>query len=251
MRLSVVITYHNRPNQFRLSLKSILEQCDPDLELIVVDDASDEGLEARKVLNELGVEATLVEVTKEEKYWINPSVPYNMGFAEVTGDIVVIQNAESVHVGPVLHDMRSRVGSGNYVVAPCYSSTKAEYERMAQISIGNVSGQVKSIVEPFNQDQWYHHPSVFPKWYHFCAGITTKNLQRLGGFNEAYALGYCFEDNDFLLRIRKKLRVSIDSTTGGLYVVHQWHPKNTGLVGGCPLWERNRIIYAKMEEALR
>jgi len=234
-----------------LTLKSILEQCDPDLELIVVDDASDEGLRAKTVIEELGAEVTLVEVSNEEKYWINPSVPYNMGFAEVTGDVVVIQNAECVHVGPILRDMRSRVGSGSYVAAPCYASTEAEYGLLSKVDGGNVGGQVRSIVQPFKKEQWYHHPSAFPKWYHFCAGITTKNLQKLGGFNEAYALGYCFEDNDFLLRIRKKLRVCIDSTSNGLFVVHQWHPKNPGLVGGCPLWERNRKIYAKMEEMLR
>jgi glycosyltransferase involved in cell wall biosynthesis len=253
MKLSIVMTYHNRPDQLHLTLRSIFAQ-EQDVEIIIVDDASDEGLGARTVLEGFqldGLEIKVLEISKEEKNWINPSVPYNRGFEEITGDVVVIQNAECAHVGPVLQQMRSRVKDVNYVVCPCYSSTESEFNQFKFLSTGNPGPEIDSIVTPHKESQWYHHPDIFPKWYHFCSGITLKNLERLGGFNEAFAFGYCFEDNDFLLRIRKKLKLSLESTDHNSYVVHQWHPKNAELHGGCPLWERNRILFMKMQEALR
>jgi len=250
MKLSVVMTYHNRPDQFDLTLRSIQEQGDPDLELIVVDDASDEDLKARHVLDRLGVEAKLIEITEEEKYWVNPSVPYNMGFSEVTGDVVVIQNAEAAHVGQVFREIRCKVSTTTYIVAPCYSTTENEFHRLCGTK-GGAEASIRSVVEPNKRDQWYHHPQLFPKWYHFCSAMTTDNLQRLGGFNEAFAAGYCFEDNEFLLRIRKRLKLTVDSMANGTYVIHQWHPKNPAMCGGCDLWERNRKLYALIEEQLK
>ena len=240
MKLSIVMTYHNRPKQFDNTLRSIYSQEDPDMELIVVDDASDEGLGARQILDDWDVPVTLIEVSKEEKHWVNPSVPYNMGFAEVTGDVVVIQNAETLHVGPVLRQFRQRVQPNNYLVCSCYSSTKEEFEGICR---GGSIG-------PLQNDCWYHHPIHLPKWYHFCSAMAVDNLRRLGGFNEVFAAGYCFEDNEFLLRIRKKLKLSVENVDDA-YVIHQWHPKNPALCGGCPLWERNRKLYALIEESMR
>ena len=244
MRLSIVMTYHNRPEQFDNTLRSIYMQDFSNLELIVVDDASDVGMDARQVLDDWNVSVTLIEISKEEKHWVNPSVPYNRGFAKVTGDVVVIQNAETLHVGPVLDQIRKRVTAENYMVCSCYSSTEEEFQRFKH------SGTYDEVVRPHKADRWYHHPTLFPKWYHFCSAMTVENLQRLGGFNEAFAAGYCFEDNEFLLRIRKRLRLGVEPVEGA-YVVHQWHPKNSALCGGCELWERNRKLYAKIEESLR
>jgi cellulose synthase/poly-beta-1,6-N-acetylglucosamine synthase-like glycosyltransferase len=244
MRLSVVITYYNRPEQFDNTLRSIYAQDFPNLELIVVDDASDKGMDARQVLEDWDVSATLIEITKEEKHWANPSVSYNRGFAEITGDVAVIQNAETLHVGPVLRQIQAGVTAKNYMVCSCYSSTEEEFRKFKH------TVDYDAVVQPHKADRWYHHPTLFPKWYHFCSAMTTENLQRLGGFNEAFAAGYCFEDDEFLLRIRKRARLSVEPVHGA-YVIHQWHPKNPALCGGCEFWERNRKLYAKIEESLR
>lgn len=244
MRLSIVMTYHNRLEQLDNTLRSIYAQEDPDLELIVVDDASDSGMQARIVLDDWDVPVTLIEVSRDEKHWVNPSVPYNMGFARVTGDVVVIQNAETLHVGPVLHQIRQGITSNNYMVASCYASTEEEFKQFKHAAC------VDHVVRPCKDDHWYHHPRHFPKWYHFCSAMTVGNLRKLGGFNEAFAAGYCFEDNEFLLRIRKKLRLAIKPLQGA-YVIHQWHAKNPAMYGGCDLWERNRNLYAKIEESLK
>jgi len=100
--VSIVITYHNRPDQFRQTLRSLRAFYGvnlPGTEVVVVDDASDSDLRAQNVLTEESFPATLIEIRPEEKTWVNPCVPYNRGFAAATGDIIFIQNAESLHMG--------------------------------------------------------------------------------------------------------------------------------------------------------
>ena len=40
--------------------------------------------------------------------------------------------------------------------------------------------------------------------YHFSTAITRKDLECLGGFDELFALGIAYDDNEFLSRIKKK-----------------------------------------------
>ena len=47
-----------------------------------------------------------------------------------------------------------------------------------------------------NRFAWYNHPIARPVHYHFCAAIMNDNLKLLGGFNEEFAKGHSFDDNE-------------------------------------------------------
>lgn len=252
--VSIVMTYHNRPDQLRQTLRSFRAFYGvnlPDVQVVIVDDASNPCLRARLVLDDEKFQATLIEIPRGEKWWVNPSVPYNRGFAAATGDVILIQNAESLHMGPILDQIRSVVDDGNYVVFPCYSTTQEQLHRI--ICLGGQMEtawfpHIQSVIEPTKNDLWYHHPKHNPTWYHFASAMTRKSLNRIGGFNEEFAKGYCFEDNEFLFRVRRSgLQIPTINPNQG-YVAHLWHPKNPALHGGCELWERNRRLFAEIQE---
>lgn len=252
--ISIVMTYYNRPQQLRNTLKSM--QCfddlsSPDIQLIIVDDASDDDQRAIPVLKEMHIPALVIDISKEQKTWINPSVPFNMGFALAEKEIVVIQNPECLHLWNVLSAIRCQIEENNYLTCSAYSLSQEQLNRISEIKTKPSVDwllDVEKVVYPFNQNNWFHHPVYKPTWYHFTSAMTLKNLRNLGGFNEIFAGGYCFDDNEFLLRIRRSgLRVQ-DIRDPGVMVLHQWHPKNPALYGGCPLWERNRKIYLDILE---
>ncbi len=68
---------------------------------------------------------------------------------------------------------------------------------------------------------WFNHSKYRPAYYHFCAGITKRNLDLLGGFDERYAFGTAYEDDEFVQRIKRLgLRMMI---IDDISVIHQWH----------------------------
>lgn len=252
--VSVVLTYYNRPDQLRFTLRSLRMFYGvnlPDIQVVIVDDGSSPQLRAQRILNEEKFQATLIEIDQSEKNWVNPCVPYNRGFAASTGDIIFIQNSESLHMGPVINQARAMVDKGTYVVFPCYATTQQQLHQIIQCGKQDETNWfscIRQIIEPTKQNMWYHHPQYAPTWYHFASAISRENFNRIGGFDERFSAGYCFEDNNFLFRIRRMgLTIPVVNPGQG-YVVHLWHPKNPDLYGGCPLWEKNRQLQNAIQE---
>lgn len=62
------------------------------------------------------------------------------------------------------------------------------------------------------------------KNYHYCSAITSKNLKKLGGFDQSFAEEYCFDDDMLLCDIKNKLNLNIKLIHPECgYVVHQYH----------------------------
>ena len=84
---------------------------------------------------------------------------------------------------------------------------------------------------------WYQHRS-WVRNYHFLTAITRKNLDLLGGFDYAFAFGSCYDDDEFLFRIKHRLKLNIHNVfveENRLLGAHQWHTPgvlqtNTGYI---------------------
>jgi glycosyltransferase involved in cell wall biosynthesis len=219
LSISIIMTFWNRKTQLSNTLKSI-EQYGHKIPIIIIDDASTDGEDIHCFENDL----TRV-VTLKDKKWINPCIPFNTGFAMATTDIVLIQNAECIHVGDIIGHALANARENVYLN---YSALAVNQELTEKITKGD---NIKEVIAPHiernvNQEGsmgngWYNHPRYRAVMYHFCSAIMRSDLYDLGGFDERYADGSGYDDDELLHRIQQK-RMNIEMIEYP-FVVHQHH----------------------------
>lgn len=229
MKISIVMAYYNRSSQLINTLKSILlSEYYSQVEVVIVDDASEEDQRLESTINDFNLNIKLIRIDPIKKKWMNPCVPFNIGFKKATGDLVIFQNPECLHVGDVIAAARKLARSNLYLNFSCYSADKVTSESLADLlqfdfnSLCNLLNPMVNrapVVE--GENSWYNHPVYRPSGFHFCSAIMREDLVDLGGFDERYAQGIAYDDNDLIVRIqRKKMEVSMISEP---FVIHQYH----------------------------
>lgn len=231
--ISIVTAYYNRIDVFKNTLKTINDSKIKDIEVIVVDDGSSEEHRLEGLVETFPF-LKIIRIEPKDKWWVNPCVTFNKGFKEVKGDIVLMQNPECKHIGDVLEEA-SKVKDGEYLSFACYSIDKnTTYNSQNILPINNWAARHDG------DNAWYNHSIFRPVGYHFCAAITKNDLNKLGGFDERYAEGIGYDDNEFLYRVKKLLKFRIMDNP---FVVHQWHKSvNYGHLNTTKLLEKNRNL---------
>lgn len=226
--ISIVCAYYNRKKLFYRTLQSIEEQIKKTkiaVEVIAVDDASNDDERLEDLITQFPF-LKIIRLEKDDKWYFNSCIPFNIGFREVKGDIVIIQNPECLHFGNILAYVKKHLTEKNYISFACFSLGIEKTE--------NIDNELKyrSSLNQFMQentlgyigdglDCWYNHSKINPTGYHFCTAIKRKNLFELGGFDERFARGIAFDDNELLYRIKDKgLKVEIIDQE---IVLHQNH----------------------------
>jgi len=220
LKLSIVTAYYNRKDLFLKTLDSI-EQSErtKDIEFIVVDDASREDQRLEDIQDNYSFPIHIIRQEKENKSYINPCVPFNLGFAKAKGDLILIQNPECFHVGDLLSSALENTTDENYLVFAAYALSKEDTETLGEK--GKQINLLNKVSNGGQQDGWYNHSVINPRPLHFASCITKKNLEELGGFDEAYAQGIGYDDDELLMRIRHKgLKVEICDNP---FILHQNH----------------------------
>lgn len=211
--ISLVMSYYDRQHLLDKTMESIERSTVKDFELIIVDDASPKPVVCERA-------DKIITVKPQNKWWHNPCVPYNMGFEEAKGDIVVIQNPECYHVGDILAYVEKNITLGSYISFGCYALNAKETAQFHARHDGYVITEPRTYKHPENNG-WYNHPKYRPVGYHFCSAIMKKDLDLLAGFDENYAHGISYDDDDFIRRIKRRgINVVI---TEFPYVIHQYH----------------------------
>jgi GT2 family glycosyltransferase len=243
----IVMSYFERKNQLVNTIKSFSMNGYEGVEVIIVDDASVEQLVTAEELLCFApkLDIRVIRVEPSNKKYFNPCIPFNYGFAEARGSIIIIQNAECIHVGDVVSYCRKNLDDSKYLSFGCFSIDK---EAMMQIS--NRENFDRSFLEKYisqekavnidGENGWYNHSVFRPVAYHFTTALTRKNLDLLKGFDTRYAYGIGYDDDEFLERIRRsRMKIEIiDDVT----VLHQWHYSMTKSLGFDKLFIRNRLL---------
>jgi len=226
--ISIVTAYHNRKELFRNTLKTIDKfKGENIIEVIAVDDCSSEDQRIEDLKNDFPF-LNVIRVEKENKWYINPCAVFNIGFKQAKGDIVIIQNPECIHIGEVI-SKASKITEDEYFSFGCYSIDQNKTNQLTDVfsksfELDTLLNTIEPNDKPVSHDGdngWYNHSFLRPVGYHFCSAITKKNLDDLGGFDERFAHGIAFDDNEILFRIQKKgLKIKIVSNP---FVTHQWH----------------------------
>ena len=99
------------------------------IEIIIVDDNSREDQKVNTFIDEFknNINIKVITITKNEKTWINPCIPYNIGIKESTGDIIIIQNPEVMHIGDCLNYIIKNIEEKDWITFNCYGSPNFKY----------------------------------------------------------------------------------------------------------------------------
>jgi len=251
MKLSIVTAFYNRRALFLTTLRSLATSpLRHDLEVIVVDDASRASEQIDDVPDLFDFDITVVKVRPEEKWWRNPCIPFNMAFNRARGDIVIIQNPECVHCGDILGTAVRRMRPETYLNFACYSADEELTRRIRDVDFvapdlpARLLGVLKPTVDRGTvgdaETGWYNHSKHKANHLHFCSAIRREDLEALGGFDERYANGMAFDDNDLLTRIvRSGMAVQVIDSP---FVIHQFHGA-TNYAGNSAAYQRNAALF--------
>lgn len=198
MTTSIILTTFNRNALLARTLASIQRQQVPDIEVIVVDDGdlSHGNPSAKLVCETYGARHAPCR-RPPSPYFRNPAYPNNVGIRAASGEVVILQNAECLHV-----DSDTIVE-----LVAAVTSTNAVFARVIAL---NPDGS------PFME---YCSPAN-PRPYFFCGAIRREHFVRLRGFDEDF-VGAGYDDDDLADRLGAS---GIEFQFLDRPVVHhQWH----------------------------
>ena len=235
-KISIVMTAYNRNKQLDHTLHTVTKsKMAKNTEIIIVDDASKEPI--TKVVNKYKDQLDIkpIYISKQNKWWINPCIPYNIGFGKATGDIVVIQNAEVVHIGDVLSFIHDNLKENQYMCMGCYSLGSFVENDVYMNLVNSSKSPEKAALEYIKMKGDFVCPNrEVGGWYvntkhftglHYLTAIYKKDLDRIGGFSPEFAMGYRHDDDEFIRRIwYKKLDIiHPDVYAGYPFGTHLYH----------------------------
>jgi len=239
LKYSFVMPYMDRPGLLHNTLTSYSELYGnrPDWEVVIVEDAKNDGNPAfRKSLQDViwrwterGVNIRSVGPVGE-LHQFNPSAHFNLGVSCAKGDYIILTSPEIFHVVDVLFilDEEFFMNPDSYVVCSCKERIRCkEFIQTYQ----DLKGK---------QTVWYQHSSIRSVLYHFCSAISRHSYLRVGGFDEQYMDGYCFDDDDWVETLRKNGIPFVERDDALTW--HMAHPPVTpgGRTRG---WKRNKRIF--------
>jgi hypothetical protein len=236
IKYSIVMTAFNRNQQLINTLDSFnLRGYSGNLEVIIVDDASEVPVAVDQANYDFQI--TVIRSRIDDKWYRNPCIPFNRGLSIARGEIVIIQNAECYHLSNVLNwlDQNQQALDDRYIAFSCYSLD----EKITKTNKFEGFEKYVNIIPQFDGDNgWYNHSVYRPVGYHFCAAIKNQNLRQLKYFDESFAAGIGYDDDEILFRIKKFLKVDI---VDDVVVLHQWHYTNPQRNQALLL--RNRLLF--------
>lgn len=252
--ISIIIPYYNRKQLLFNTLKSIRYfKGDHDIETIIVDDGSDKEhhiYNVKKLFPELNINLIVLE---RDSKWRGACIAYNIGFKNATGDIVLINSAECLHVGYILNYVINHLTAENYISFATYEGNAGLTYHFCKVKWDKLTvlDDLMKILIPFNNN-WQSRTrkrKELETYIPFCAAIYKSNMIKLSGYDERFVDGIGYDDYDFTDRIQNLglEREIIDEP----FVVHQWHPPTVySNEINLNLLKRLRIIYPERTKAV-
>lgn len=238
-KISVVSPYFNRKLEIINTLKMMSMSSFKDFEFIVVDDASSQGHRLEDLVDTFPF-LKVIRVEPKDKWFLNPCIPYNMGIAKATGDIIVLQSPECMYMGDVLQYVVDNSKDNQYSVFACYSLSEPSTRALRDIDFSSATlledidktiggTQNRSCDTSGRYDTWFAHPVYRRCLFNFLVTMPMKDMKELGGFDERYYDGHSYDDSDLARRIvNKKMDVVFVEKP---FCLHQYHPS---VLGGIP-----------------
>ena len=253
--ISVVIAAYNRKAQLLVTLKSLSESAHPNFEVIIVDDASDEDQAVKDFIipSEYDFDVKVITVSEQEKTWVNPSVAYNIGIRYATKEVILLQNAEVMHVGDVLTFTAENIQPRDWLTFNCYGlnekTTDAVYkgQKLMFDDVLKLNQRIGgNSVARDDVDGWLNHFERHFVAYHYCGAIFREDLMRDldGGFSKDFENLIGGDDDHFvkhLIRLKYNFKISAFRSSSP-FTIHLHHKKSENVKN----WSKAKHAAAKV-----
>lgn len=242
MKIIIVMTYFDRLFQLQRTLKSIAGTSHENFEVIIVDDCSNEK-------PEIGISNFPIEIIRtKNKKWLGGAPALNFGIGKAlkkNPDAIILQCAETYHVGDVIK-YAEKITDKNYISFACYNLSK-QWTFQKEYNLSWIIANYNKAASNNENNAWLNHKTIRQMGYSWCSVITADNMRKLNGFNEKFSEAYCFEDDEFLARV-KMLGLEIEITDFP-FVVHQWHERNYVPANWNELFQINRKLFEQVKSS--
>lgn len=229
--ISIVMTSSNRSKQTYFTLDTIKKSAYKDIQVIIVDDSTNDPIK-REVLERYPFYIDFITINKINKRWHNPLVNYNIGFTYIKGSKIIIQNAEVCHIGDVVSNVYNNTFDNNYYVFDVKAVKDYDSnDKIYRMNTDNIS--IYENEELFSV--WYQHETN-NRNLHFLTAMTINTFSLINSFSYDYIFGTCYDDDDFLLKIKSnKINIiNFFNNNCGLGGIHLFHGIST------ETWDINR-----------
>lgn len=239
-KYSFILPYINRLSQFRNTLVSFQHWYEKrnDWEIVLIEDIKCSPKDRERL-------AEIVAAWRKKGFRIkhlkqigsmdqfNPSALFNAGAKEAEGKYLIISSPEVFHRADILAGLDTEFDDDDpdiYVICGCQDRGGCTTQSIERIT--ELGGR---------RTKWFQHSVFRPANYHFCSALSRKNWERIGGFDETYCSGYCFDDDDFRERVRAANLQFVQRDD--LLTFHQQHPAGLKPADWKEQWEKNRALY--------
>lgn len=192
---SIVVAVHDQLVFTRLCLETVLATTPPDVEIVVVDNASQDLTPAylAELADRTGRVRTICNDTNR-----GFAVAINQGLTAARGDVLVILNNDTV-VGPGWLDGLARHLADPSVGLVGPVTNGAPNEARVVVDYGTYGEFLQAAA-----DRASSVPSSFdiPMLTMFCVALRREAFARVGALDEGYGVGM-FEDDDYSLRVQR------------------------------------------------
>ena len=267
-KISIIMAYYNRKTQIINTLNQFQKLYSDrfyNYEVIIVDDKSDKEHRLEDIIKNYSFNINLIRLN--DKNWINPVIPLNIGISNISKDseIVVLQNPEIFHCGNILDYILKNLGN-NYLTFPIFNSPDIIHNnKLYDLSNKKKPNYIKDFIDIIDYNQyrkgnnhlfyedividkwkgWYNHIKYNNRQLHFLSAINKTDLDKIGFFNEDMKDGLWYDDDEFLIRIKKLC--SVKTVESNEYIgIHQYHSggsnENRKLSNFSELSKKNKLI---------
>lgn len=256
MKLSIIIPYYNKRQILFNTLKSIEHFVNSySIETIIVDDGSN-------VQNKIddypaifpSLNIRLLVLEKPVGKWRAPVISYNTGFLNASGDVFMLNGADCMHMGDLMGYTFKNFKDGMYLSFSSYRGTDDLNNVFTKLNWDNLDSLISSLPKS-SVENWHVHSKFLVRLYPFVACISKSDIEKLSGYDERYADGVAYDDDDIVQRILN-LELEIQLVDNP-FCLHQKHPYtqyysqvNRDLYNYLQKHEPNRIraLYNKIYE---
>jgi glycosyltransferase involved in cell wall biosynthesis len=240
-KVSIIIPYYNRKSLLLHGLKSISKTSYKNIEVIIMDDASNEENRLEDLANNYWFHIKLIRIEEQQRWWDkDPAVITNLGFEAASGNILVLQQVECYYVGDVISHLANNIVDNNAITYACYGLNKRDtnlflsgnsVERNNNIPVYPISSNNAIVsqneMRMYNEEEkshWWNHGVIILTHIPVCSAMTKSNWKKINYIDIDYKDGFGFSDQDFAERMSASSIVAeiVDEP----YVLHLFHHRS-------------------------